>query len=434
MNLSGLVEYYRIRKECKKCEKELIFDMRFLDEQISVLADKIYNENKKHFDTIKDFVTDTGFMATELYDLGGHTPCLVNLAESLYENQKFPLFITKLKTSYQKAPKTMKKLEKCCNIEGLDFHSYKFINSVIRLYNMIVNNPPRVMILYIHQHDILAAAVMHLLKKNTDIKLVFFDHATHFPNIGMTMCDLVLELLPLTEKITNDKRKLTNCEIVGLQSKKADEVKYYSAEELKNKRAALGVREDNLLTVSGGSSYKYFDKKGSEHYQMIKELLHEIPNLKHLAITNLSAEQEKIIDNIFKNSPEERKRLIFHNLTPEYDILFQSGDLFIDSFPVSSAMTQIDLMGMKVPTVVKINTENPSWTFHEYMPENYPYMYKTAEEMKKGIIGLLKDKTKREELAKSNYEFWMTHYESNVVKEKYLRITEELIRKTSETK
>lgn len=427
MNLFHLIDYYKIRKSCKIHEKKLIFDMSDVDNSICVLADKIYSENKDKFKKFNNFTSKVGYMASELYDLGGHTPCLVNIAEALFENKKLPLFITRLNSTNKKAPKTMKKLDACCKTDGVDFKSYKFINSLISLYNKIIDNPPNVMLLYIHQHDILATAVIHLLKKTTDMKFAFFDHATHFPNLAMTLCDIILELLPMTQKVTNKKRHLQNCTIVGLQSKKKEEVKYYSKDKINQKKTELGIKNGELLTVSGGSSYKYFEENKSSHYEMIKNLLQKMPNLKHLAITNLTCEQKKVIDEIFKNNPNEKKRLIFHNLTPEYELLFQCADLFIDSFPVSSAMTQIDLMGMKVPTVVKINTENPTWTFHEYMPQNYPYMYEKVEDMENGISYLLSNKEERESIIQSNYEFWLKTYESDVVKEKYLKIIDNLL-------
>ena len=90
-------------------------------------------------------------------------------------------------------------------------------------------------------------------------------------------------------------------------------------------------------------------------------------------------------------------------------------------------MTQIDLMSMKVPTVVKINLENPTWTFHEYMPENYPYMYERVEDMENGILYLLSNREERQRVAESNYDFWLNHNESDCVKKKYLAIVEELV-------
>jgi len=404
--------------------------MAFADEKISKLADKVYFSNKKHFKQFNNFIADVGFMASELYDLGGHTPCLVNLAESLFEDKKMPLFITRIKSTYKKAPKVMAKLEKFCDILSVDFHSYNFINSLIKLYNQIVQNPPKVMFLYIHQNDILAAAVIHLLKKNTNIKFVFFDHASHFPNVAMTMADIIVEELDFTIKTLIEKRHITKIPYkkCGLQSKRKEEIRYYLKEDILKKRLELGVGEDELLSVSGGSSYKYFENNKSPHYKMIKSILEKTPKLKHLAITNLSNKQKEIVDKIFNNSPEIKKRLIFHPLTPEYDILFQCADLFIDSFPISSAMTQIDLMGMKVPTVVKINLENPTWTFHEYMPPCYPYMFEKVKDMEKGILHLLSDKNERLKIAQNNYQYWLNNYESECVKKKYEIIIEELIK------
>ena len=426
MNLFYLSEYYKIRKECKKCEKGLNFDMKYLDERISSLADKIYKSNRKKFADFKGFSYKIGLMATELYDMGGHTPCVLNFAKSIYETEKNPLFITRIKSTQKKGANALGKVSQYCMVHGTDFHSYKFEKTLIEMYKEIAENTPEVMFVYIHQHDILAAALIHLLKKNFGMKFVFNNHASHFPNLGMSMSDVILEGMPSTKKITNEKRHLYNCVVTGLQSKNKEDIRYYSKDEILKKRTELGVNEEELLTVSGGSSYKYFDNNGSAHFEMIKELLTKLPNLKHLAITNLSPEQKEIIDEIFKENEEIKKRLIFHPLTPQYDLLFQSGDLFIDSFPVSAAMTQIDLMGMKVPAVVKINTENPAHSFHEYMPQDYPYMYETVEDMKKGILYLLENKTAREQIVQSNYDFWLKNYESENVKKKYLEIAENL--------
>ena len=94
---------------------------------------------------------------------------------------------------------------------------------------------------------------------------------------------------------------------------------------------------------------------------------------------------------------------------------------------MSSAMTQIDLMAMKVPTVVKINTEKPELTFHEYMPNGYPYMYEKVEDMEKEIINLLNSPNLRSQLVDSNYTYWLKNNENYVVKEKYIKVMEDLI-------
>ena len=425
----SLFEYYRIRKECKKCEKNLTFDMKYIDEKTSKLAEKIFQKNKAKFLEFKKYKSKISYWGSELYDLGGHTPCVINLAKSLFEGEKYPLFLTRLNRTQEKGAKALKELDKYCYIHGVNFHSYNFEKSLIEAYNKIIENATEVVILYIHQHDILATALIYLLKRNTNIKFIFFDHATHFPNIAMTLCDLILELLPLTLKTTQEKRKLFNAKIIGLQTKNKNEIVYYTKEDITQKRNELGIKEDELLTISGGSSYKYFDNSnsGSQHYEMIKNILVQEPQLKHLAITNLSKEQEKTIKKIFAKHPEAQNRLIIHPLTPNFEILFQCADLFIDSFPVSSAMTQLDLMSMKKPSVVKINSENPIYSFHEYMPENYPYMFESVEKMEKAILYLIKNKPELEKISDDNYQFWLENYEEQTVKEKYLKIIDEVL-------
>lgn len=424
MNLFNVLKYSNIKKKCKYKTKICEFDLSDIDREISEFAQKIYNKNKSKFLEFQKNSSIVGFWGSRLYDVGGHTPCLVNLADSMYEgDKKNPVFLSKYDSTIKKAPLTIEKLNKCCEILGVEYSGFNFERKLIEGYNKIIENCPKVFILYIAQNDIYSTALIYLLKQTTDIKFIFFDHASHYPNLAMTLSDVIIEELDACVKTLIEKRHITNIPYrkCGLQSKRKDEVKYYSLEEKQAKRVELGIPNDALLSVSGGSSYKYFENNKSEHYEMIKRLLERVPNLYHLAITNLTKEQKKIVNKIFEKS-EAQKRLLFHPLTPQYDILFQCADLFIDSFPMSSAMTQIDLMAMKVPTVVKINTEKPELTFHEYMPNDYPYMYEKVEDMEKGIVELLLNTGLREEIKKSNYEFWLNNYEAMCVKNNYLKL------------
>jgi len=94
-----------------------------------------------------------------------------------------------------------------------------------------------------------------------------------------------------------------------------------------------------------------------------------------------------------------------------YELAFKCADLFIDSFPMSSALAFIDLMRLKVPYVVKINTENAALSFHEYQAPDFPYMYETVEQMYAGIEELLADETKRLAMVEKNYRHYLDKYE-----------------------
>ena len=76
---------------------------------------------------------------------------------------------------------------------------------------------------------------------------------------------------------------------------------------------------------------------------------------------------------------------------------------------------------------VKINTKNPEWSFYEYMPPKYPYMFEKVEELFSSIIDLLENKEKRDEIVKSNYEFWLQNWELNAYKKNIDKIINEVI-------
>lgn len=405
----------------KEIKENTNFDMRYFDEKISELV-KLEKTNSITFSNQK-----IAYLATELYDVGGHTKCIETLAESLKVDYEQCLFLTKKVSSYENAPITMNKLENSIKIDGIDKNLLFFEKQLEELCNQIISFGAKVLFVYIHPDDIIGTAILSFIKRTTDIKIIFFNHASHYPNLGMTFADLILEGMPTTLKVTNEKRHLYNSKIIGLQSKAKDETLYYSKEELLQVREKLDIKNNELMTISGGASYKFFENDTSEYFEMIKQLLISKENLKHVIMTNLKKEQKKVIDKIFDSS-ELKKRLIILPLSSDYEKYFQAADLYIDSFPVSSALTQVDMMRLKVASVVKINTQNPEFSFHEYMPPNYPYMADDIEQYKKHILYLLDNKEKREEIVKLNYEFWLNTYEKIVVKNKYLQYVEEVLK------
>lgn len=395
------------------------FDCKTFDDKIAKITDNLFKNNKFKRNKINN--DRIAVLATVLYDMGGHTECVKNLVKSLCDTYEITTFLTQeVKNTYIKAPEKIQVIEKYSHIDGLnDSNIGDMKSNLTLLFNKINEYSPKALFVYTHMNDSMATALLYMIKKYTDIKIIYFNHGTHCPALGMTFAHTILEEISTTKEITNTKRHLYNCKVVGLQSNKKEEIKYYTEEEKNAKRQELNIPLDALVTISGGSAYKYFENGKSLHFEMIKRLLEQRTNLYHIAIINFSEEQKEIVDKIFQNT-DVKNRIRFLSFTPHYEILFQSADLFIDSFPMSSAMTQIDLMSMKVPTVVKINADDIALTFHEYMPKGYEFMYDKIEDMEKGILTLLDNPQKRIEVANSNYEHWLINFENSAVKQRYI--------------
>ena len=413
----------QIGKEFKYHYQNLIFNVSRLDNQIAGLSENIYRKNIDRFlPAPAPSHKKVALLASELYDKGGHTPCILAMVKSLHGDVNIQLFISKKNNTLAYAPRRTREIQDYIDISFVDFNDKEMASQLRTVYNSVVSFNPSLIFVFIHPDDILMTAVIALVKKQTGIKIIYYNHASHFPNLGMTFADLVLEGHSATQYVTEHYRGIRKCHVVEALSQSKEETVYYSREKLSQVRSELGIPQEALLTMSGASSYKFFKGDESSYFSMICDLLVTEKKLHHIVITNLTEEQKTIIDTIFSHDRSACHRLHIIPQTPDFEILFQCADVFIDSFPVSSALTQIDLMRLKVPTVVKINKENALYSFHEYMPKNYPYMFDNEEDMKAGIQTLLADPQKRAEITRELYEYYLNHYEEAVAKKKYLSL------------
>jgi len=394
----------------EKVQNNKSFDTHSLDKEISLLAPQLEYKRKK---TNSQRVA---FIATELYNMGGHTKCLRDFQKAVSESFEECLFLVNLSASWKNAFQEMQHIKKYSKIDGIEQNYLLFNKSITTLFDKIIQFNPKALIVFIHPDDILGTAVLYLIKKYTDIRILYCPHASHFPNLGISFADLVLEALPVSAYITQKFRKINKTLISrSLISKSIEENPSFTKEQIAAKRKELGIKDGYKCTMSGASSYKFFEQNTSEYFETIKTLLERNPKLQHIVISHFKNEETAVINEIFKKS-ETRNRLLIVPFSNEYELMFASSDVFIDSFPIGSALTQIDLMRLKVPSVVKINTENALWSFHEYMPQDYMYMFENAKDLILGVEKLLSDKEECKRISEANYKHYLKYFEGNAVK------------------
>lgn len=381
------------------------FDTRNFDEQIAKVVSDYTDIPDCRINPMH-----VAFLATKIYDMGGHTKWLRDMQKTLINQYDETLFLTTTGTSRKAAPQTLDYLRKISKIKTFKQFSCSMEQNIREIYEAIIDYAPKALFVFIHTDDFVATAVIALLKKHTKIKIFFVNHATHRPALSMSFADLILEETPSSAYVTKNLRNLEQTHIVGLISKPQEENPDFTESEIKTIRKQIGIPENAVCTMSGAASYKFFEKNGSTYFEMIKKLLNEHENVYHVVISEFRDFEAEIISKIFADS-DLRNRLIVLPYQRDYELYFKAADLFIDSFPMSSALAFIDLMRLKVPYVVKINRENAALSFHEYQAKDFPYMYETTNEFYKGIEELLADKQKRLAMCDSNYQYYLEHYE-----------------------
>lgn len=410
-----------ISKIVKKIRDQKDFYVKPIDKDIENIVSS-YNindfiNNKKSYKKNK-----IAYIATELYDTGGHTKCLRDLIASLNGEFSQSLFLTQLSSSCRLGVESINNILKYSNIYGNNASILLIKRDIVYIIKKIMAFSPTILFSYINPKDIVGASVLAYIHLYSNIRIIFFNHASHFPCLGMSFSDLILEGTITNKIITEQKRGFNNCSVIGLQSLSKEETFYYSKNDIFLIKKKYGYDDAKYVTMSGGASYKFFDSENkSDYFLMIKDLLRSEMNLKHVIISNFNNKQLQIIKKIF-NDNDSFERLIFIPLQKKFDIFFQSSDVFIDSFPISSALTQIDLMRNKVASVVKINKEKPEYSFHDYQKKDYEYMFDNVYDMKIAILNLLHDPVKRKKAVEGNYLYWLNTYEKDIVKSKYINI------------
>jgi hypothetical protein len=386
--------------------KEQKNDMRYLDKEIEDYALKIakleFKENAKS--------NRIAFLATGLYDDGGHTELLKNIAESIPKEYNSKLFLIHKRRTFRYAPVKIKRISQCCEIAGINAGYASDKKNLLKIFNSITEFAPKAILTLIHMNDAFGVALMSLLKKYTNIKIFYVNVGSHNFNIGMSFADLILEGMPSTAFVTQKYRGFKNTHVSWLCHLQKEKLPTFTENQILEAKQKIGLPSNAMCTLSGANPHKFFAGNGSPYLEMIKRLLEKHENLYHVLITKLNHEQKYIFNSIFEKSLA-KNRIIIMNFTTDFKLFFKCADVFIDSFPISSALTMVDLMSLRIPFVAKINRDNLVFSFHEYLVSNYPYMFYKIEDFEKGIEELLLDAKIREKIADMNFEHFLNVFE-----------------------
>ncbi|MDR2555815.1 MAG: hypothetical protein LBC64_10365 [Fibromonadaceae bacterium] len=402
--------FYTIRQDFINVNP--IFDTRYLDEEICDHALSLVSSPLCITPKNKNNIA---FLASELSGMGGHTELLKNLAQALPKGYKSKLFLTRKARSEKYAALKIAEIGKYSEIDGVDFcwkNEKKMLNKLLK---QVLEFSPNVLITFIHMEDSFAVGLIALLKKHTEIKIIFCNIGSQYSSLGMSFAHLIWEGMPATAFVTQKYRKLKNTKVLGLCYLTKENLPKFSAQEIMTVKRELGIPENALCTMTGCSSYKLFENGKSSYLEMIKKLLEKNENLWHVLITVLDEEQKKIL-----KETDMPNRFIVADFKPNFKLYFKCADVFIDSIPFSSALTMVDLMSLKVPFVAFKNKDNLAFTFYEYLPKNYAYLFENIFDMQAGIEKLLSDKEERERIADSNYGHFLENFEGNKVAKKIL--------------
>lgn len=337
-------------------------------------------------------------LTTKLRDRGGGDMRMMSdIAKLLSPERTVRFYATDLPRSKKAGRRLYFQFSREYSVFGTSTYPSAIKDEVKELVDDIVRFNPKVILCFIRPTDVWGAGILAVLKRATNIKVVYYAHAGERPNIGVSFGDLLPQaLLPMTRLCAVERhanRCLTSASVLTSGAK--DNAHVYTDAEKAAVRTEFGIKSGCLFSLSGGEATKFFDScSESEYFRTIRRLLERNSDVQHMVLADFSQKQLKVIEEIFSDS-DVRNRLLLHSRTNRYEELFAAADVFLDSFPMSGAYTMLDLMRLGVPYVVKINASDPTRSFQDYQDPNYPYMFADANDYLMGAERLLRDVSER---------------------------------------
>jgi len=411
--------YYARRSAASYIKCKTVFSSKLLERHIERCADRMLPPNlAKNLPPRDD--NSIGILASTIFDVGGHTECLMRFSESFHAEYDLHLFLTNTSGDSSVEAKTKYGyLKTILQITSIDAGKGGFGAKIASLIESILASRVKMLFVYMHMDDVISCAVLAYLAKYTEVKIVFFNHGDHTFSLGFESTDLIIELRKQGQFITQQYRKKQNTALIPLQGVRSDKLRSYTAEELRAKRQELGLSMHDLVSLSGFSSYKVFKDKKNAYLHLIKNLLMSESRCKHILVTEISEKERGAINKVFQGSEHLLERLIIIDRVVEFDLLLQVADVFIDSFPLGSALVHIDAIRNRRPTVIKKNSRNELYTFYNYLYDDYEYAVESVEEMLEKTLFLLRNKEERRCVAERCYQHYLDTYEFDTIKSQY---------------
>lgn len=411
--------YIKLRLIKRELSKRKNFSTLKLDKEIKKLSSIIFKKIIVVDIKVEPSEGVVGSIVTELYSTGGHTPCVMRFMESISQDYSTSCLITKPRSNINIGGDNLNSIT---NVIYSKYKKTQTVNNIVSIFEEIKLLKISVLFFFVDKNDMVSAVLLAMLRDFSSVKLIIYNQADHFPYLGAVFSHLVLDFRPESQKITLQERLASKSKLIPLQCGRIEDSEKYSNLQLDILKREIGIPRGNFFTITGCSSYKVMNDNDLGYFKFIKEILLDEPKLTHVIMSDFSRDELLKVEKLFLGSDGAYQRLIFKPLVPDYEIYFQACDLFIDSFPVGSALTHINMMSFKKPTVVKINDDQPLYSFEHYLPDNYPYVSNTVEGLKVAIKKLLLDEEERERVGEELYDFYIKTYDFDAVKNIYKEI------------
>jgi glycosyltransferase involved in cell wall biosynthesis len=278
------------------------------------------------------------------------------------------------------------------------------------LYEQLMDIRPDTIILHVNPNDVFSICAALALRHSLGSRVLYFNHADHVFNIGMSCVDYVIDFRIDGARYTFRYR--------GVEPKRILLVPLTSASRKSPSisRAELGIPNKCTASITIASYYKLQPDSHWDFGKAIYELLSSEPNHYHLMVGYGSESVKKsILGRLTKSPPSLRRRLIWLGRRTDIDSLLRVADFIIESFPLAGGIVRLEAMSAGLPIIA---IENVKWPLHSasnFLGNDYPLIASNNEEVVHLSRRLISDNLLRLECAKRLTIIYDANFSESVV-------------------
>ncbi|MBK5093119.1 MAG: glycosyltransferase, partial [Actinobacteria bacterium] len=310
-----------------------------------------------------------GFIASELWDIGGHCEALLQWAGCL-RNQfdKQYLYLTNVSG----VPPDFVNLERSLRGLGVEISCLPYWGPYCRraglLAEQIQRDSPRFLALFIHPQDVITISALSSLERKPTTLL--FNHTDRNFWLGRNVIDYLVDWRKAGADFSARNRRIFNSCVIPLTT---DIKPRYTA------NGFLGIPDDSTISLSVGYFYKITCDDDYDYFGTIERLLARYPNHYHLLVTNESRKGE--INSYLGADEAIRRRFIVNGLQADLTPYYGAADFVIETFPNIGGTIRTEAMACAKPIVTFRNKKMAMLSETDALDSSYQYVCETEEEV-----------------------------------------------------
>lgn len=285
---------------------------------------------------------------TQGFGYGGHTRLV-----SAWIRNTFQTAVSSVVTTSQQYPLPRDLLESI-ETSGGSYQSLAAFSSKLLsrsfLLRQLSRNWADVVVLHIHPSDAIPIVAFGV---KGGPPVIFLNHADHAFWLGTSVADVVANLRPSGQRITLDRRGITNSRLLPIPILKSEPPSDSSAI-----RKQLQIKKENIVLLTIGDQFKYTPFGGYDFVGTIEKFLRKNPNVILLAIGPSQSGQWAQASAIVEGRIKAMGAVNWSELQSFYAI----ADIYVEGFPVGglTAMLEagvrgIPIIGVRIPEAPILN-------------------------------------------------------------------------------